>query len=89
MKLVNGQYEMSFENGGVQISKNGKQLYFNARPVYVSVKTIAAVSLFSDVPYECLRLWVMPLWQRERMSRRTVLHLRYVMCTVWKAKTSK
>lgn len=51
MKLVNGQYEMLFENGGVRIVKEGKELYFNARPVYVSVKTIAAVSLFSDVPY--------------------------------------
>ena len=52
MKLVNGQYVMLFENGGVQITKNGKLLYFNARPVYVSVKTIAAVSLFSDISYE-------------------------------------
>ena len=52
MKLVNGQYEMLFENGGVRIVKAGRELYFNARPIYVSVKTIAAVSLFSDVPYE-------------------------------------
>ena len=34
MKLVNGQYEMLFENGGVRIVKAGKELYFNARPVY-------------------------------------------------------
>lgn len=52
MKLVNGQYEMLFEKGGIRIEKDGKTLYFNARPIYVSVKTIAAVSLFSDVPYE-------------------------------------
>ena len=52
MKLVNGQYEMLFENGGIRIEKDGKTLYFNARPIYVSVKTISAVSLFSDVPYE-------------------------------------
>lgn len=27
MKLVNGQYEMSFENGGIRITKNGTLLY--------------------------------------------------------------
>ncbi|MBQ0000331.1 MAG: hypothetical protein KBT01_02170 [Clostridiales bacterium] len=45
-------YEISFADGGVFIQKAGKTIYFNKRPVYVSVKTIGAISIFRDVPYE-------------------------------------
>ena len=52
MQLVNGQYTLAFENGGLRIVKNGKTLYFNARPIYVSVKTMGAISIFGDIPYD-------------------------------------
>ena len=32
--------------------RDGKTLYFNARPVYVSVKTYAAVNEFRDAAYD-------------------------------------
>lgn len=47
-----GMYEISFQQGGVSICKNDKCLYYNQRPIYVSVKTIAAISIFRDEPYE-------------------------------------
>ncbi len=47
-------YMISFENGGVRVHKDGRLLYFNARPVYVSVKTYGAVNEFRDVPYDTL-----------------------------------
>lgn len=43
---------MRFENGGVIVFKDGEELYFNHRPVYVSVKDIGALSIFRDEPYE-------------------------------------
>ena len=52
MQLVNGQYTLAFENGGLKIVKNGETLYFNARPIYVSVKTMGAISVFGDIPYD-------------------------------------
>ncbi len=50
-KIISKGYELRFENGGVSILKNNNCLYFNHRPVYVSVKTIGAVSIFKDIPY--------------------------------------
>lgn len=44
-------YEILFENGGVKIKKESKELYFNNRPIYVSVKDIGAVSVFRDEAY--------------------------------------
>ena len=52
MNISIGKYEVHFENGGVQVRKDGKKLYFNARPVYVSVKTYGAVNEFRDIPYD-------------------------------------
>ena len=49
--LKNGAYELQFENGGIFVAKNGERLYFNRRPVYVSVKDIGAVSVFGDCAY--------------------------------------
>lgn len=51
-KLICKEYELQFINGGVLIQKQGKDLYFNKRPVYVSVKNIGAVSIFRDEPYQ-------------------------------------
>ncbi len=50
MKL--GDYQVTFEHGGVQVRKNGELLYFNARPVYVSVKTYGAINEFRDAAYD-------------------------------------
>lgn len=46
-----GNYELHFINGGVDICKGDATLYFNKRPIYVSIKDIGAVSVFRDVPY--------------------------------------
>ena len=51
MKTSVGDYTVSFENGGIRVDRGGKTLYFNARPVYVSVKTYAAINEFRDIPY--------------------------------------
>ena len=40
MKL--GAYELVFQNGGLTIEKDGCVLYFNHRPVHVTVKNEAA-----------------------------------------------
>ena len=50
--LSAGAYEVRFENGGIRVSRDGKELYFNARPVYVSVKTYAAINEFRDIAYD-------------------------------------
>ena len=50
--LCPGEYSVRFEEGGVRVRKGEKTLYFNQRPVYVSVKTYAAVIEFRDMAYE-------------------------------------
>ena len=40
MRIKNGNYELSFENGGVEVCKEGKVLYYNKRPIYAFIKTI-------------------------------------------------
>ena len=55
MKLCFGAYELLFEKGGIRVLLNGETLYFNARPVYVSVKTYGAVNEFRDIPYDDVR----------------------------------
>lgn len=45
-------HELSFENGGVRILKNGTVLYYNKRPMYAFVKTTMAVTEFFDRPYD-------------------------------------
>lgn len=52
MTLETGGYRDCFENGGVRVEKDGGTLYFNACPVYVSVKTYAAINEFRDTAYE-------------------------------------
>ena len=47
-----GDYSLCFENGGIRVTRDGKMLYFNARPVYVSVKTYAAINEFRDIAYD-------------------------------------
>ena len=52
MKICLGDYEVCFVNGGVQVSRNRQMLYFNRRPVYVSVKTYGAINEFRDIAYD-------------------------------------
>ncbi len=47
-----GLYEWRFENGSVGVWKANKCLYYNNRPIYVSVKDLSAVSYFNDIPYD-------------------------------------
>ena len=55
MKLCFGAYELLFENGGIRVARKDETLYFNARPVYVSVKTYGAINRFRDIPYDEVR----------------------------------
>ena len=50
--LILNDYEILFKDGGLEVSKNGELLYFNHRPVYVSVKDYGGIQRFRDVPYE-------------------------------------
>lgn len=52
MRINAGAYEVCFENGGVRVNRDGELLYFNDRPVYVSVKTYAAINEFRDISYD-------------------------------------
>ena len=51
MTISLGAYDVLFENGGIRVEKEGKTLYFNARPVYVSAKTYGAINEFRDTCY--------------------------------------
>ena len=48
-------YTLSFQNGGVTVEKDGRILYFNHRPVFVTVKNEAAMLVFGDCAYESVR----------------------------------
>ena len=51
MKLEYGNYTLLFEDGGLVIQKNNKILYYNKRPMFVTVKTVMAISEFYDKSY--------------------------------------
>ena len=55
MELKTGAYILRFQNGGFHVEKNGKCLYFNHRPIYVSVKTYGAINEFRDCAYDTLQ----------------------------------
>lgn len=52
MELQFNNYILSYEDGGIEVRKNGTLLYFNRRPMFVTVKTSFAVSEFYDAAYE-------------------------------------
>ena len=52
MKICLGPYEVCFADGGVRVSRDQETLYFNRRPVYVSVKTYGAINEFRDAAYD-------------------------------------
>lgn len=51
MRLELGDYALSFIDGGIEVLKNNKLIYFNRRPIFVTVKTIFTVSEFYDNYY--------------------------------------
>ncbi len=53
MKLKD--YILTFKDGGITVEKEGRLLYFNRRPVFVTVKNEAAMLPFGDRPYESVR----------------------------------
>lgn len=55
MNMDLNNYQISFEHGGVQVRKDGRLLYFNARPVYVAVKTYGAINVFRDAAYDSVK----------------------------------
>ena len=52
MELQSGNYLLSFRDGGVEVLRGGKLLYFNRRPMYALVKTVLSITEFYDAPYE-------------------------------------
>lgn len=77
MKICLGAYEVCFASGGVEVRRDRQLLYFNRRPVYVSVKTYGAINEFRDMPYDRLeeqdgtaRGLILPACTRKRRKRR-------------------
>lgn len=52
MELQYNNYQLAYANGGIEVRKEGRLLYFNRRPLFITVKTAFAVSEFYDAPYE-------------------------------------
>ena len=50
-KLVSGDYTLSFVNGGLEVDRGGKLLYYNRRPMFATVKSSFASSGFYDSAY--------------------------------------
>ena len=55
MKLQSGNgYVMQFDNGGVEVYRDGKALYVNRRPLYAFIKTALSITEFYDAPYDTI-----------------------------------
>lgn len=52
MEIINGQYCLLFPDGGLEIRKGDERLYYNKKPVSVTVKTHSAISVEYDGPYQ-------------------------------------
>lgn len=52
MKLQYGHYALSFSNGGIEVFRGDQKLYFNQRPMSVTVKTALTSNAFYDGAYE-------------------------------------
>lgn len=52
MELICNAYRLRFADGGIQVCRDGRVLYFNRRPVFVTVKTVSAINVYYDCPYE-------------------------------------
>ena len=49
--MTNGEYTLLFQDGGIEVRKNGKMLYFNNRPLFATVKTSFSLNEFYDAAY--------------------------------------
>ena len=38
MQICSGKYTMRFQNGGIEVLKDGSLLYYNKRPMYAFIK---------------------------------------------------
>jgi len=52
MEIISGNYTMRFQNGGLEVLKDGAVLYFNRRPMYAFIKTALSITEFYDAPYD-------------------------------------
>lgn len=52
MEIHYQDYRLSFRDGGIEVHKDKELLYYNRRPMFLTVKTPFAVSEFYDAPYE-------------------------------------
>lgn len=52
MILHHGSYTLCFQNGGVEVYRGDGMLYFNRRPMSITVKTISTANEFYDAAYE-------------------------------------
>ncbi len=50
-----GNYSIIFRHGGITVEKDGRALYFNRRPIFVTVKNEAAMLVFNDRAYSEVR----------------------------------
>ena len=52
ISLTLHQYEIVFLDGGLEVRKQNQLLYWNHRPIYVSVKDYGGIQRFRDLAYE-------------------------------------
>ncbi len=52
MELTCNHYQLQFTDGGIQVCRDGRKLYFNKRPLFITIKTVSAINVFYDCPYE-------------------------------------
>ena len=52
MEINSGNYKLKFANGGIELYKDSKLLYFNKRPVYAFIKTALSITEFYDTVYD-------------------------------------
>lgn len=51
IKLICGNYALTPKDGGIEVHKNNRLLYYNKRPMFVTVKTVFAVNEFFESSY--------------------------------------
>jgi hypothetical protein len=54
MQLLSGDYALIFKDGGIEVRKNSRLLYFNKCPMFVTIKTASAISEFYNKAYNVI-----------------------------------